>query len=319
MENQPATFLMLGEAVVDLISTGVVSSLDDADSFEKYAGGEVANLSANLSGLGFSVQLGSCLGQDSFGIFHQRMMKEAGLDLSLVQTTSQAPTTLIPVARQTGTPDFIVYRGADCQLRLTDELLEAAGKAEAIHTSAFALSRDPCRSTISSILQSLKNHRKIISLDPNYHPAVGPDIPDFRQFLKDIMEYATVVKPSLDDCKRIFNAELEPIEYLDRILDLGPEIVVLTLGSAGSLLGTANGSRYHIQPRPVPVYDVTGAGDAYWSGLLAGLVSGFPALDAARLGQAVAEHKIGFMGPIKDYLPLKAYQESAADLSFTTL
>ncbi len=319
MDKEPATFLALGEAVVDLISTGIVSSLDDADCFEKFAGGEVANLSANLAGLGFSVQLGSCLGQDSFGKFHQRMMEEAGLDLSLIQTTSQAPTTLIPVARQTGTPDFIVYRGADCQLSLTDQLVEAASEVQALHTSAFALSRAPCRDTISSLLKSARGNSKIISLDPNYHPAIGPDLPDFLGFLKDFMQVATVVKPSLDDCRRIFGTEMEAGEYLEQVMDLGPEIVVLTLGSEGSLLGTADGERFHIQPRPVPVYDVTGAGDAYWSGLLAGLVSGLSPLDAARLGQAVAEHKIGFVGPIKEYLPLNAYLASANDLAYKKL
>lgn len=310
---------MLGEAVVDLISTGIVTSLDDAEHFEKFAGGEVANLAANLAGLGFSVQLGSCLGQDSFGTFHQRMMEGVGIDLSLIQTTSQAPTTLIPVARQTGTPDFVVYRGADCYLALTDGLLNAAREVKAIHTSAFALSRNPCRDTITAILRTLRNEEKIISLDPNYHPAIGPDMPDFLDFLKEIMRFATVIKPSLDDCRRVFGEDQEPQDYLEQVLDLGPGIVVLTMGSRGSLLGTASGERYHIQPRPVPVCDVTGAGDAYWSGLLAGLVSGLAPLDAACLGQAVAEHKIGFIGPIQEYLPLSEYRSNASKLSTKVL
>jgi sugar/nucleoside kinase (ribokinase family) len=319
MDKNPAAFLMLGEAVVDLITTGMVTSLEEAERFEKYAGGEVANLSANLSGLGFSVLLGSCLGKDSFGKFHQRVMQEAGVDLSLLQGTPLAPTTLIPVARHTGTPDFIVYRGADCQLRLTDDLLDAASQAKAIHTSAFALSREPCRTTITTLLQSVKDQSKIISLDPNYHPAIGPDIPDFLPFLKSYLQHITVVKPSLDDCRRIFGTNQDPGEFLELFLSLGPEIVVLTMGREGSLLGTTTGERIHIHPRSVPVKDVTGAGDAYWSGLLAGLVSGQTPLDAARLGQALAEHKIGFVGPIKKHLPLSAYQSSARELSFSTL
>lgn len=310
---------MLGEAVVDLISTGIVNSLDDAAHFEKFAGGEVANLSANLAGLGFQVQLGSCLGKDSFGKFHQRAMQQAGIDLSLVQTTSQAPTTLIPVARQTGTPDFIVYRGADCQLRLTDELQQAATEADAIHTSAFALSRDPSRTTISTILDSVKDDHKTISIDPNYHPAIGPDLSDFLEFFKLFMRYATVVKPSLDDCRRIFGSGLQPVEYLEHSLELGPKIVVLTMGSEGSLLGTNTGERYHIKPRNVPVFDVTGAGDAYWSGLLAGLVSGLKIPEAACLGQTLAEHKIGVVGPIRDYLPLTDYLQESRSIHYDTL
>lgn len=316
MDKKSAAFLMLGEAVVDFISTGFVSSLEDASSFEKFAGGEVANLSVNLSRLGFSVTLGSCLGNDSLGRFHQQHMRQAGIDLSLIQTASAAPTTLIPVARQTATPDFLVYRGADQHLMLTEALLDAARNADAIHTSAFALSRDPCRSTIRSILQSVAQSGKIISLDPNYHPAIHPDRADFLPILKEITAQATVVKPSLDDSQRIFGPGKEAADYLELFLTLGPEIVVLTMGEKGSLLGTASGKRFHIHTRPVPVFDVTGAGDAYWSGLLAGLVSGLDPLDSARIGQAVAEHKIGFVGPIKDHWPFNHYFQQAKAMDF---
>lgn len=316
MEIKPASFLMLGEAVVDFISSGFADSLQDAGCFEKYAGGEVANLAVNLSRLGFHVSLSTCLGEDSLGTFHQEQMQKAGLDLSLLQTTPSAPTTLIPVARQMGTPDFLVYRGADCQLSLSNELLEAAKRADAIHTSAFALSRDPCRSTIAAVLKFAEKSNKILSLDPNFHPAIGPDIPDYISMLKVFLGQATVVKPSLDDSKRIFGPGKEPAEYLEQFLALGSKIVVLTMGKKGSLLGTIGGRRFHIQTRPVPVLDVTGAGDAYWSGLLAGLVSGLDPLDAARIGQAVAEHKIGFVGPIEDHWPLEHYLQQSQEIDF---
>ena len=68
-EKSNSKILILGEAVVDLISTGIVNTLEDASSFQKFAGGEVSNLAMNLSRLGFPAALGACVGQDSFGIF----------------------------------------------------------------------------------------------------------------------------------------------------------------------------------------------------------------------------------------------------------
>lgn len=299
--------LMLGEILVDLISTDVVDSLGEAECFERFAGGEVSNLATNLSRLGYKTTLGACLGNDGFGKFLLDHLSQAGVIIKNVQVSNHSPTTLIPVARQSGTPDFHVYRGADQHLSLTDDLLTAAKECKFIHTSAFALSRNPCRSTILAILEANQNMGKIISLDPNYHPGIWPDLPDFISSLKEFYKYITVTKPSLDDSIRIFGSGLKPIQYLEKFLKLGPEIVVLTMGAEGSLLGTAQGDRIHIHSNPAPVVDITGAGDAFWSGLLAGLYEGYPILTSARLGQVIAEYKIGFLGPIQDHLSLQMY------------
>jgi len=304
-------FLMLGECVVDLISTEIVDSLEKAKQFEPFAGGEVSNLASNLSRLGYQTSLGACIGQDSFGAFLQDHLTQAGVNLEHLQISDQEATTLIPVARQSGTPDFIIYRGADQYLTPTDNLLSLANEYQFIHTSAFALSRDPCRSTIVDILKANQGQGKILSLDPNYHPDIWPDLPNFLSTLQDLFQYFTVTKPSLDDSSRIFGPGFKPVQYLEKFLDLGPEIVVLTMGSEGSLLGTAQGDMIHIQPNPIPVVDITGAGDAYWSGFLAGLFEGYPVLTAARLGQVIAEFKIGFIGQIQEYLPLQMYLNQA--------
>jgi len=304
-------FLLLGEIVVDLISTEIVDSLGEAKQFKQFAGGEVSNLATNISRLGYKTALGACIGSDGFGNFLQENLIQAGVSLNYLQVTNLAPTSLIPVTRHSSTPDFIVYRGADQYLTLTDDLLAAADESKFIHTSAFALSRDPCRSTILAILEANQKQGKIISLDPNYHHRIWPDLSDYRSSLHDIYKNITITKPSLDDSIRIFGPGRKPIQYLDEFLNLGPEIVVLTMGSEGSLLGTTQGDRIHIQPNPVPVVDITGAGDAFWSGLLIGLYEGYTPLTAAGLGQVIAEHKIGYLGPIKEYLPLQAYLDLA--------
>lgn len=312
MENQKhLPFLLLGEIVVDFISTEVVDSLGEASHFEQFAGGEASNLATNLSRLGYKTALGACIGNDGFGEFLQDHLVQAEVDIENLQISNQFPTTLIPVARNAGTPDFIVYRGADQNFTLTDELLIAAQNSRFIHTSAFALSRDPCRSTILAVLKANQNQGKVISLDPNYHPGIWPDLPDYPSTLRDLFKYVSITKPSLDDSMRIFGPGLKPIQYLENFLSLGPDIVALTMGSEGSLLGTTEGDRIHIHSNPTDVVDITGAGDAFWSGLLAGLYEGYPPVTAARMGQVIAEYKIGFTGPIQKHLPLQMYLKLA--------
>ncbi|MEE8357049.1 MAG: PfkB family carbohydrate kinase [Anaerolineales bacterium] len=312
-------YLILGEAVVDLISTGIANSLEDADNFRKFAGGEASNLAMNLSRMGFPVSVGACVGQDSFGVFLHNQLTEAGIDLSFLQTTSEAPTTSISISRQTNTPDFIVYRGADRYLNLTDELISSIPKYNAVHTSAFALSQNPSRSTIYQLLKVAYQADILISLDPNFHPAIWPDLADYLGFLKEILQLVTVTKPSLDDCNRIFGPGKKPTEYLELFLELGPEIVVLTQGSQGALVGTSNGEQVHLLANSIPVVDVTGAGDAFWSGLLTGLLTGLPVVLAAKLGQVIAEYKIGILGPMKKLLPMEEFMKQAKLIQISSI
>ena len=319
VRNTNSTFLLLGEAVVDLISTEIVPSLKNANSFRKFAGGEVSNLAMNLSRLGFSAALGACVGNDGFGNFLHDQIAQAGVNLDLLQTTMEAPTTIIPVTQHTGTPDFSIYRGADRHLTLTDQLLTAVDTCKAIHTSAFALSQDPCRSTILQILRIVREKGLLLSFDPNFHPSIWSDLQDHQAFLRDIFRQFTVTKPSLDDSTRIMGPGLEPVEYLERFLDLGPEIVALTMGNQGVLLGTSSGERVHIHANSVPVVDVTGAGDAFWSGLLIGLLEGKTALESAKIGQAIAEYKIGILGPVQKFPPIRMLNGYAKEITVKIL
>jgi fructokinase len=70
------------------------------------------------------------------------------------------------------------------------------------------------------------------------------------------------------------------------------------MGAEGVLLMTAGARSYHIKPSDATVADVTGAGDAFWAGLLVALLDGYPPHEAACVGQIVAEAKISAVGPM---------------------
>jgi len=65
--------------------------------------------------------------------------------------------------------------------------------------------------------------------------------------------------------------------------------------------------------------DVTGAGDAFWSGLLAGLLTGLPVVLAAKLGQVIAEYKIGILGPMKKFLTMEEFIEQAKLIQISSI
>lgn len=290
--------LALGEALVDLISERVVDSLADATGFNRFVGGEVTNVALNVAKLGGRSAVIACVGDDGFGHFIRHELDLATVGTDYLLASSLAPTTLAINARQTMTPDFIIYRGADSAISLEDGQQEAIRASRVVHTSAFALSREPARTTILQAIKTARQNGCLVSLDPNYHPRIWPDVADFQSVLMEAYRSVSITKPSLDDCARLFGPGLSPFAYSERFLNWGPEIVALTMGRQGVLLSTADGTVHRIKPSNAVVADVTGAGDAFWAGLLIALLDGYAPYEAACFGQMVAEAKISVVGPL---------------------
>lgn len=90
--------------------------------------------------------------------------------------------------------------------------------------------------------------------------------------------------------------ERTPEAYRAHLLACGVEIIVETIGTAGSRITTAEGS-FTVPICPVPVVDTNGAGDSYNAAFLHGLTCGLSPLESARQATRVAAYAVGHMGP----------------------
>jgi sugar/nucleoside kinase (ribokinase family) len=304
-------FFALGEALIDLISENIADSLSKTKVFNSFVGGQPTNLTMTMARLGNRTAIATCLGEDGFGHSIYQEFNQVGVLTDYVQFTSKAPTTLVVNTRQTKTPDFAIYRGADSLLNQTPEHKEVVQNSRIVHTSAFALAREPARSAILQSLCTAHEFGNLVSFDPNYHPRNWPDIPDFIATLHRVFQLVDVTKPSIEDCARLIGPDLTINEYADAFLELGAKIVLITQGAKGVFLATSEGARYHIHASPIMVVDVTGAGDAFWAGFLTSCLEGASPLKAARLGQVVAEIKLKTLGPIV-HLPERAALDQLA-------
>ena len=101
-----------------------------------------------------------------------------------------------------------------------------------------------------------------------------------------VSTHFNIVKASDEDARTIFGRD-DPGESAERLLACGPELVVITLGSKGALVRTAEGSTL-VPPLRSNVIDTTGGGDTFMAGFLSEYLRSGDPVKSARWGSATA-------------------------------
>ena len=295
--------LAVGETLVDFISHEMAHSLRTASQFSRYLGGQPANVAVYVAKLGGRSAVITKLGSDYFGEYVEDQLQHHGVNTESVSRTDEAATTNAFVTRTVSIPDFQVNRGADALLAVRQVNEEMISRARIVHTSAFALSKDPQRLAVRRAMRLGSRLGKIVTLDPNYDPRVWPDKAEAWEVLAEVMPYVTIIKPSLEDARRLFdfNMDEETLEEtaLNEFHDLGARVVILTR-SGGVVTVSDNGSVERVGPLPkVRVENVTGARDAFWSALLMAHLDGKDWPEAVRFAHEVASLKLKVEGHVE--------------------
>ena len=103
-------------------------------------------------------------------------------------------------------------------------------------------------------------------------PSAGYMNPFLRDFVPSLITGLTAFLTSEDDLRSLFQGRTTDIwEMSDALASHGCEIIVIKRGARGQLLfDRSTHTRWEILPYPAQIVDVTGAGDAFCGGFLAG-------------------------------------------------
>lgn len=261
--------LCVGETLIDFIGHEVDARIDQTRDYHRYLGGSPTNVAMNMARLGMNVRLASTVGKDGFGNYVKQKLEENEVNISLVRFDKK-PTSIIMVSKTTGTPDFIPYREADVHILESQIPEEVLKRTRMYHTTAFAMSKNPARTTILTKAREAHAAGCTLSIDINYSPRIWPDREEAFQTFKEYCSYNPLVKVSEDDMERLFGEKKTHQEIFDFFHnDMNVDTVCLTLGKDGVTL-----SRKHKKDISLPaervdkILDATGAGDAFWSGFL---------------------------------------------------
>ncbi|MEZ4986538.1 MAG: PfkB family carbohydrate kinase [Saprospiraceae bacterium] len=259
--------------------------------------GSPANMGSNLHRLGCRVALAASVGQDDMGTMLFQYVQQLGMDTQLVHRHPM-PSTLILVTKSKAVSNFEPYRLADVQItpeQLPEAILQ---NVRIFHTTCFALSREPARSSILAAADKVADAGGDISIDVNYASKIWPDQREAQQIVWDWCSKGALVKCSEVDWERLYGFPLnDPMEAADFFHGQGASIVCITLGDKGCYVSNMR-ERHTVPARPVVVRDTTGAGDAFWSGFLCAYLDGHELLHCAYAGRKMAEEKLQRLGPL---------------------
>ncbi|MCZ4222397.1 carbohydrate kinase family protein [Pedobacter rhodius] len=266
--------LVVGELLADIISEKDIASLQFPSSFMINQGGSSANLCANLKWQGIDAALVATVGNDNLGAFLINELKTVGLSDNYISRSANRQTSIVLVGKNVDTPDFIPYRCADMAIkRVEDAVLQSCG---IIHTTAFALSKEPARGNILNAFTKAAQLGKFLSIDWNFAPSIWHE-DDGKAVFKQICRLNPLLKISVDDLERFLGEHLSIeacIQWLDK---LNVKAICLTCGKDGVWFkGQDQSWSYKPALEVASVVGVTGAGDAFWSGFLAHFIKGKP-------------------------------------------
>ncbi|WP_199514644.1 carbohydrate kinase family protein [Nucisporomicrobium flavum] len=265
--------VVLGEALVDLLETGRDGEL----IYRQAIGGAPLNVAVGATRLGGDVQYVGSLGNDTLGDRIAAFLRESGVGTTAM-TRVGVPTTLAVTTFEGAEPTFQFYgEPPSYSLVKADDVDEAmVAGAAVLYAGSIALMREPF---VSAARKAWAVPGPLRVFDPNVRPKLLPDaaaVDGLRDLVEGFFATADLVKLSSADADVLWEGA-GPAAAAEHILGLGARAVVVTCGSKGAYVATADGAG--MLPAPaVEAVDATGAGDSVMGALVRRLLAdGIPA------------------------------------------
>lgn len=250
-----------GEALIDMVPLA-----EDPTTFQARAGGCPLNTAVAAARLGAKVAFLGRIGGDFLGDRLVQTLMDNSIDCRYVVRSSQ-PTTLAFVQHGHDGERYAFYSigAADRSLVASDLPADLGADVSFLMVGSISLLQEPAASTIVSLVER-ESARVSVSLDPNVRPSVVSDRKAYLERLERVAAASTVIKTSATDLAWLFPGASEEAA-VQRLLSLGPALVVVTRGGMGSVARTRRAEAFAPAPR-VSVVDTIGAGDSFHGAML---------------------------------------------------
>ena len=248
------------------------------DSYNIGPGGKGCNQAIAISRLGGKVNFISKLGQDDYGKLAINKLKKDNIDTSNIIISDKHKTGVagILVDQNTGKNAINVIVGAPSTLRTAEINLNIIKKSK-----IFLTQLEIPKVTTLECLKVAKDNGVATILNPAPASTLSKEFFNLIDFFtpnETEAEFYTGIK---------ITNEKEAKQATDKLINLGIEKVIITLGEKG-LFYSDGKDEIFLKAHPVKAVDTTGAGDAFNGGFAFGLSQGKKIRECLELANKVA-------------------------------
>jgi ribokinase len=227
--------------------------------FFMFSGGKGANQAVAAARMGGEVTFVCKTGKDIFGTRAIGELVKEGINTNYIQTDDKkASGTALIMVDESGENEIVVASGANETLCIED--IEAA-VSELKESEVVLLQLEIPMDTVTYTAKTAFNLGKKVILNP----APATKIP------ADLFKYLFLITPNETEAEILSGIKVSDkasaAAAAEKLLDMGVENVIITLGSQGAYLKTRNGD-FHVKAPKVRAVDTTAAGDVF-NGVLA--------------------------------------------------
>lgn len=300
----------MGRSSIDLYSNDIGAPFVDITGFAAYVGGCPTNIGVGTRRLGLNVALLTAVGEDQVGDFILHFLMREGVETRFIPRKPERRSSAVVLGIEP--PDrfpLTYYREncADIALTIDDVLAAPIADSSALLISGTGLSQEPSRSATLFAAEVAHQAGVTVLLDIDFRPDQWHDQRAFGVTLRSVLRLVDVVLGTEDEINAVMLTDVSQVRLthsqisdarvsgdsraaIQAMLGLGPRWVVQKRGAESSLVHSASSDRLagplEVPGFPVEVQNILGAGDAFASGVLYGLVNGWDWYKTVRLANA---------------------------------
>lgn len=246
-------------------------------NFNQGPGGKGSNQAVQAARLGCNVEFIGMIGDDHFGEIALDLFAREGVGTSFLYHTTDCNTGVgFIIVDDDGNNLIALDPGANRLLR--PEHVEQA--AETIRRSDVLITQLEIPVESAAYALDLGNRVGVLTV---LNPAPAQQLP------LEVFRAVRVLTPNETEAKiltgRSPDEDVDPLQLCEDLLDLGVNVVVLTMGAKGAFV-VSRDTRFQVPAFKVDVLDSTGAGDSFTATLAVSLAQGLDLKEAVQRAAA---------------------------------
>ncbi|MCB2130292.1 MAG: 5-dehydro-2-deoxygluconokinase [Rhodobacteraceae bacterium] len=285
--------ITIGRSSVDLYGSQVGGRLEDMGSFAKYIGGSPTNIACGTARLGLKSAVITGVGDEHMGRFIREQLLREGVDVRGVKTDPDRLTALVLLGiRDEDQFPLIFYRENCADMGLCEADIDEGFIAEArsVLATGTHLSHPDTEAAVLKALELARRHGAKTALDIDYRPNLwgvaghGDGESRFVESaavtakLQQSLHYFDLIVGTEEEF-HIAGGSTDTIAALRAVRAVSGATLVCKRGAAGAVAfeGAIPASLDDGQTGPgfpIEVFNVLGAGDGFFSGLMKGWLDG---------------------------------------------